>query len=104
VDLDQQEIKMKFKKQDLIDIFRDDYDELVYMVEEEGQWISEGKYEYKDIIFSVLNLNKFYMLSISRSGSYFSDWYYDFEDWNEEIECMEVISKEVTVTHWILVK
>jgi hypothetical protein len=95
---------MKFQKQDLIDIVHDEHDELVYLVEEEGEWISEGKYEIKDIIFSYIILEgKFYKLEIHRSGSPFTDWYYSYEDWNDVVECDEVTPKEVTVTHWIKV-
>lgn len=40
-----------------------------------GEWMDEGKYSCREVIFSFED--KFYGYYQSRSGSYFSDYHYD---------------------------
>jgi len=49
-----------------------------YEVVEEGDWIDDGKYQYRN--FDVKIADKYYSFSDSRSGSYYSDWYYSIQD------------------------
>lgn len=72
-----------------------------YEVVEDGDWISEGKYEYKEIVFKFEG--KYYRLSDSRSGSYFTDYHYESEDWDDEVEVETVVPKKVTTTKWVKV-
>ncbi|KFZ25839.1 MAG: hypothetical protein KQ78_01795 [Candidatus Izimaplasma bacterium HR2] len=65
---------------------------------DEGEWVQSGKYQYKTIIFKFEG--KYYMLQDTRSGSPFTDWYYDSDNWSDEVNCMEVYPKEVTITVW----
>ena len=68
-----------------------------HVVVENGEWIDDGKWQHKSIIFQFND--KYYKLIRSRSGSYFSDWYYDSED-QKEFECDEVEKVEVKTYKW----
>jgi hypothetical protein len=48
-----------------------------YTVIEQDKWESDGKYEYHNTIFQYQD--KFYRLIISRTGSYYSEYIYDWE-------------------------
>ena len=92
---------MKFNASIIRDLIIDDCtDEKFEWIEESG-WEDEGKYSYKDMIFKFED--KFYRVNISRSGSYFSDYYYSYEDWGKEIECNEVEKQSVTIEKWVKV-
>jgi len=88
-------------KEEVKEIVFEDYDENTLEVVEDNDWIDDGKYSFKDIIFK--KGNKFYRLEVSRSGDYYSDYYYCWED-EDEFECNEVEKKEVVVTKWFNVK
>ena len=53
------------------------------------------KYEYKDVVFKYID--KFYRLSCSRSGSYFTDWDYDWNEKDGMVECIQVTPVAKTV-------
>lgn len=59
-----------------------------------GDWVSEGKYEFQDII--VRYQNKFYLFRKSRSGSCFTDYNYFYDD-----ECYEVEKREIVINRWM---
>jgi hypothetical protein len=61
---------------------------------ETGEWEDDGKYQYQSIIFK--KDGKFYCNSIQRSGSYFTD--YDYEYFTD---CNEVQKVEVTTKIWV---
>lgn len=92
---------MKFNKEDIESMcFGDCF--TGFEIIEEGDWISEGKYEYKEVIFKFED--KLYSIGFSRSGSSFSDYYYDIEDWDNEVECPEVEAIEVKKIVYRIVK
>jgi DNA repair protein SbcC/Rad50 len=73
-------------------------------VEDTG-WVGDGgKYEYKETIFKFES--KYYLISESRSGSYYSDYYYETEDWSDdgEQDCNEVKKVVVEKYEWVPVK
>ena len=74
----------------------DDYDQ--YKIVEDGDWVSEYKYEYHTLIVSYKG--KYYQINESRTGSYFTD--YDYS----EPEAFEVIPEKrmVEVTDWKVVQ
>ena len=74
----------------------EDVDEGVII--ESGDWIQDGKYQYKETIFN--HDGKIYSLSVSRSGSPFTDWYYEWEDTNE-FDCPEVEKIAEVVYKWV---
>lgn len=70
---------------------------------EEGDWIQDGKCQYARLIYFNSNYNNYYALEISRSGSPFTDWYYDYEHM-KEIELYRVIKKERIIIEWVIAK
>lgn len=70
---------------------------------EDGDWISEGKYEYCTQVVKHLPSGKHYTYSLGRSGSYYSDYYYDYEDFVPDIIEVKQVTKTVTVTQWEVV-
>jgi len=55
---------------------------------EEGEWEDDGKYSYCEYIFK--HEGKHYSIWNSRTGSYYSEYYYGSEDWGEFVDCQEV--------------
>lgn len=72
---------------------------------EEGNWDDEGKYQYRTDIGVLCeydkdwNLVKMYDIAvtsqITRSGSYFSDYYYEYDDLEVNKIIQKVIPKQV---------
>ncbi len=70
-----------------------------FKVVEQGEWVHEGKAQYKETIFS--HEGRFYQLNMSRTGSDYSEWTYNTCT-EDQITCEEV-RKEETITHrWVL--
>ena len=92
---------MKFKKEDLLSITEDEYP-VGFTAVEEGDWVCDGKYERQEIIFKFND--KFYALWQTRTGSYYTDWYYDSDDWDDEEDVGEVEPVEVKTIQWKRVK
>lgn len=76
-------------------IFSEDSEEFEHI--EELEWDDDGKYQFGGCVFK--KDDKRYMLSVTRSGSYFSD--YDFQ---YDLECQEVEKAKKTVEFWKVVK
>ena len=89
-------MKKKLTKEEVEEIFHDDHDD--YELVKEGEWVSEGKYEFCDNTFKDAD-GTHWCVSASRAGSYFTDWEYGYED-----EIIEVEEKEVTVKEWVAVE
>jgi hypothetical protein len=77
------------------------YDTEDYKVIEEGDWVSSGKYEEKECIIQDINTGKYYRIFADRTGSYYSDYYYNYYSEAVEVEqiekvitCWEVVSNE----------
>ncbi len=76
-------------------------DELECEVIEEGDWVNEYKdYDFRTDI--IKHQDKFYRVSMNRSGSYYSDYFYD--EGSFEAEEVTKVEKVVTVTSWEKVK
>jgi hypothetical protein len=88
------------------DLFRDlVYEELEdFEVVEAGKWIDYGKYQHNDVIVKQCSTGKFFSYRISRSGSYHSDFYYNYEYEGVTLTEVEPITKTITVTKWEPVK
>ncbi len=95
-------IKKKFPSADMKAVASGDYTD--HEVIHKGDWIDDGKYSHQDIVFKSKDDGKFYMVSHGRSGSYFTDYYYDWEDWGDTVECCEVEERSVTKTSWVCVE
>jgi hypothetical protein len=74
-----------------------------YLIEQ-GKWEDDGKYSYREVILQFDEDKAFYIYWESRSGSYFSDYYYAIEDEQDEIELAEVEKKEKVTYEWVTVK
>lgn len=64
---------------------------------ENEEWQDDGKYSYSSVIFK--HGDKTYACNVSRTGSYYSDYHYSFDD-----EAYEVEKKEVITLQWVNVK
>lgn len=87
-------IKEMFEGDGLDGFGHDDQSEVI----EEGDWTDEGKYSYSESIIRFGD--KFYSIQQSRSGSYYTDYYYN------DPEITEVTRQEKTVVQvtWVPVK
>lgn len=56
----------------------EDIDHDLLEIVEDGDWISEGKYEYHDTV--VKFRDQYFTIQESRSGSYFTDYHYNDTD------------------------
>ena len=81
---------------------RHEYNELImgystekYEIVEEGEWISGGKWEHKETIFKDTETGQCYKICVSRSGSYYSDYYYE-----DDYEAVAVKPVEKVITVW----
>jgi hypothetical protein len=75
-------------KQMLIDIAEYGAGHCGFETVQEGEWEVDHKWEHKETIIKYLD--KFYCVQQSRSGSYFTDYYYNDPD------VYEVEPKEIT--------
>ena len=64
----------------------------------EGEWVSEGKYDFREIIFR--HQEKFWSLGVSRSGSYHTEYEYDVYAGHHSGEVTEVVPVEKTIIEW----
>lgn len=84
------------------DIFWEDSEE--FETVNEPAWKDDGKYSFAKVIFtSRQSRDKYYQLSVRRSGSYHTDYYYEWDD-VDEFKCDEVVPKERLVITWVKVK
>lgn len=67
---------------------------------EDGDWISDGKYDHCSQVVKHLPSGKHYTYTLGRSGSYYSDYYYDYEDTVPDMLEVKQVTKTVTVTEW----
>ena len=88
---------LEFKKEDLVNLVFGDESPLELV--EEGKWEDEGKHSYKDFIFKYEG--KFYEISLDRSGSYFTDYEYGHEYWDDMVQCAEVVREEKVINVWV---
>ena len=65
---------------------------------ESGDWVDDGKYSFRSDIYYHKNTNSYWDVTQSRSGSYFSDYYYD------KPNLYRVEPKEVKTIQWVVVK
>lgn len=93
-----------FPKEALLELFDCDPGESVdgLVLVEVGDWVDEGKYSYREVIFAFDGA--FYSVLRGRSGSYFTDYYYEEDDWDDEVVCAQVVKVPVTKYEWHVVK
>ena len=74
-----------------------------FKVAHEGEWVSEGKSEYQEIVFVDEESAKCFRFTHGRAGSSFTDYCYDLAENEGETECDEVELKEVVIKKWVAV-
>ncbi len=92
---------MKLTQEQVIELWREEEIEVngvTLTVVEEGDFEQDDKYQTAELIFT--DGEKHYCSYITRSGSPFTDWYY--EDYGDA-DIFEVEKKEITVTRWVSV-
>lgn len=94
---------MKFKKEMLLEMMATDpgkdVDEFPgFKTVDVGEWQDDGKYSHREYVFE--HNGSFYLVTNSRTGSYYSDYYYSSEDWPDDVECIEVVQRPVTKLEW----
>lgn len=102
----------------LEDGFEFEKDGVSYSVIEvaEGDWDDQGKYQYQDLTYQLVSFDKsvepfaydkniidkfdvFLNLSVIRSGSYFSDYYYQYETPEVQIAKIKHIPEQIIPAH-----
>lgn len=93
-------IEIKVKQLDDCSLLWDDEcDDFDFEVVERSGWEDEGKYQHKSVILKRLSDGTFWRWWETRSGSYFTEYYYGSDD--EDVWTFtQVKPKEVTVTEW----
>jgi len=105
----------------LEDDFDFDFDDVRYGVTcvEESDWDDEGKYQYQNNVYQLVsydpsvagypctknitsNFNLFFELSVKRSGSYFSDYYYQYDCPTIQIASEKIVPEQVIPSHSIV--
>lgn len=68
---------------------------------EDGEWVDNGKWDHCTQVVKELATGKFYEYHLSRSGSYYTDYYYSHEDYLPEIYEVQKVTKTITVDEWV---
>jgi hypothetical protein len=79
-----------------------DFDDSDYLEEYEAEgWSDEGKYSYRQVVYWSKKHNVYIAVNESRSGSYFTDYYYDLQS----VDVVEKHERVVTqkITEWLTV-
>jgi hypothetical protein len=91
-------------------ISAEDYEFLLYEDEiegfsiiEHGEWVVDHKYEHKRVIVQHIESSKYYALYSSRSGSYYTEYYYDELEPDSEgmVELEEVVPVTKTIVEYV---
>jgi hypothetical protein len=69
-----------------------------FVMEEEGEWVQDHKYQSCTNILKDTSTGKFYSATAGRSGSYHTDWTYDWEYGGSDLELYEVTKVTETIT------
>lgn len=70
-------------------------------VVEDGEWVQEGKYQHIDRVIKHTESGRCFGVSAGRSGSYHTDWYFQYH--NDIYEVVQA-TRTVTETYWEIVK
>lgn len=85
----------------LRDLWREEgSDELDLVLHEEGDWDVDTKYQFITNIYFQESTGKYFSVTISRSGSPFTDWHYSFEDSGDKLVEVKLVEKVTVVKSW----
>jgi hypothetical protein len=90
---------MEFSKEQMIAVTDGEAPGRDFEVIEQSEWTQDGKYQHQETIFRFKD--KFFSIYAGRSGSPFTDWYYESEDWGKTVDAQEVHKAEVTTYQWV---
>lgn len=94
-------MSVNMTQRQLINLWREEMDEIDgvrYTIVEVGDWDGAGeKYQTLEVIFT--DGERFYSGTITKSGSYFSDWEYD-DYGNADIDEVKKVTRTIEVTRW----
>lgn len=91
---------IKLTSQEMKDIWQEDHPD--YDMVEDVEWDDQGKYQYCYPVVQHIESGKFYTFCVQRSGSYFSDYDFDFPD--SELTEVQKIKKVIETEKWVAVK
>lgn len=72
-------------------------EELDLVLQEEGEWSVDIKYQHISNIYFQQSTGKYFEMTMSRSGSPFTDWDYTYSDSLTEVK---LVSKTIIVKQW----
>lgn len=75
-------------------------DDKEFVVEEDGEWISDGKYETNSTVYYHPFTETYWMVSLMHRGDYWDG--YEMDD--EATDIAQVIPKEIRAISWVNVK
>jgi len=91
--------KVKLTQEELNDIVFEDGGEFFEIIEK-SEWEDNGKWQHQDIIFKWKADGKIYSLAHGRSGSYYTDWYWEVQEGDHDGMVTEVRQVEKVVKTW----
>lgn len=95
---------IKLDRHQLRSLWREEgSDELDLVLHEEGDWDVDSKYQFMTNIYFQESTGKYFSVTISRSGSPFTDWYYSFEDSGDDLVEVKLVEKMTVVKSWEVV-
>ena len=89
---------IELTKQQSRDLWREDL--MDFELHEEGDWDVDHKYQHITNVVLQQSTGKFFEHNVSRSGSPFTDWYYDFEDQGTKLHEVKKVTKTIVVETW----
>jgi hypothetical protein len=75
-------------------------EELDLVLHEEGDWDVDYKWQHMTNIYFQEGTGKYFEMTVSRSGSPFSDWYYSYEDDGANLNEVKLVEKVTVVKSW----
>lgn len=93
---------IKLDRHQLRSLWRDEgSDELDLILHEEGDWEVECDYQLITNIYFQESTGKYFSVTVSRSGSPFTDWYYSFEDSGDELFEVKLVEEVKVIKTWL---
>jgi len=90
---------IKVSSSDQKQIWHEDHPD--YETVDESNWDDQGKYQYCYPVVKDIISGKSYTFTVQRSGSYFSDYDFDFPD--AELTEVHKVTETIIVEKWVAV-
>lgn len=89
--------KLKLSEDEVRSIFFEEHED--FKTVQEGEWTQEYKYQICDVVVEQISTGKCYEFGVSRTGSYHTDWEYNF--WETELLEVEFKTETIVVSRWV---